>query len=175
MTRLLLVAGLIVVMEAARIAWHGRWRCDPVLFVLHLVAICGLLWTEGAPRVLLPWALLSLAAAMASYLTLLWRDGLTPRLWQARVTHWLGKPLWWRHRRYPWSLRGYPWPHPGPDRWHLLSLMSALPIQVVAVLAVCWPLPCWQQWAALAAFAVEGVTIKHWLWTWGRLRPPHWR
>ena len=172
MTSLLLVAGLIAGMEACRIGWHGRWRCDPVLFVLHLVAICGLQWITGA-RGLAPWALLSLAAAAASYLTLIWRDDLTPRLWQARVTLWLGRPIWFRpsyaafHSRLNLLLL--------TDRWHVLSLLSALPIQVAAVLAVCWPLPGWQRWAALAAFALEGIAIKKWLWTWDRLVPQHWR
>src|SRR3990167_947587 len=139
-------------MEAARIAWHGRWRCDPVLFVLHLVVICDLQVTAGA-WVLLPWALLSIVAAAASYLTLLWRDDLTPHLWQARATLALFRRRW-----------------PGWDAWHGLSLLSALPIQVAAVLAICWPLPGWQRWAALAAFALEGIIIKKWLWTLGRLR-----
>src|SRR3990167_6819136 len=172
MTRLLLIAGLIAGMEACRIGWHGRWRCHPMLCALQIAAIAGL---RMAGTALEPWALLSCAAALASYLTLLWRDDPTPRLWQARVTLWLGRPMWMRERRHPWSALRFPWSTPGPDRWHGLSMLSALPIQVAAVLAVCWPLPGWQRWAALAAFAAEGVVIKRWLWTWGRLVPQHWR
>ena len=171
MTRLLLVAGLIAFMEACRIGWHGRFRRNQWLVCGHIGAI-GLL----SASIGWPWGLIGILASVAgvaSEITLEWRDNPLPRLWQARVTLWLSRPIWFRssYAAFHSSLNHLLL----TDRWHVLSLFSALPIQVAAVLAVCWPLPGWQRWAALAAFAVEGIIIKRWLWTWDRLVPQHWR
>ena len=158
MTRLLLVAGLIAGMEVARCGWHGRFRRHVGLYSLHAAAILGL-WVAVGANMMLPCYVFSIMAAFTSYITLSWRDDdPAPLLWQARVTLALFTRRW-----------------PGWDGWHVLSLLSALPIQAATVLTVCWPLPGWQRWAALAAFAVEGVVIKKGLWTWGRLVPQHWR
>jgi hypothetical protein len=164
MILVLAVSIVIVGMETGRIAWHGILRRDPGCLAVHLLGI-GFLMAYAGPW--WPVGLLSLAAAVASYVTLKWWDDLSE---------------WWdKHPGtfdLPWrlniALRLFRRRWPGWDVWHLTSMLSALPIQVAAVLAVSWALPGWWRWAALGWFGALGIWVKFWLWKRPWLRPSRW-
>jgi hypothetical protein len=158
MILVLAVSIVIVGMETGRIAWHGILRRDPGCLAVHLLGI-GFLMAYAGPW--WPVGLLSLAAAVASYHIL---DH------EPRLEWWWRKRWWvlWKHT-FDGSMYGIDW-----DAWHLTSMLSALPIQIAAVLTVSWALPGWWRWAALGWFAGLGIWVKCWLWKRPWLRPSRW-
>jgi len=186
------VAALIALMSFCKLGWHGRWRKSPWLLMGHLLCIVTLQCHQGfwTGPWWLAWAgTLGAWSALASYHILdhkprmewWWRPLWVREIWTDDPTPYELHPKWRfirPERRWLDMEPGCIYQRRYPDRWHVPSMLSTLPIQVAAAASVVWSLvqggPPWSPYAATIFFTVEGLWLKYWLWQRPSLRPEHW-
>lgn len=172
MTALLAVAAGIALLEASKFAWHGKWRSGEIPACAHVFAIVALYYfVDYSWAAWVTWYVSTLAF-WASYFAIKWLDIYINRSISLNMQGVYPRPpMTIRERILTW-LFARRWP--GWDAWHVLSALSSWPIELAAVLAVCWPLPGWLRYTALAGYAVEGLLLKRLVWH-GPQRPTHWQ
>jgi hypothetical protein len=167
---------LIWALEFSKCGWHGRWRKNSFLLMVHGGAASGLL-SLGLQPYDPAWALavpvLAVLPVVLSY-HFLWPDPPTGKeFW--------GKPLWIYSKKYNYRVTHFDliagtmidkWEQkPGPDRWHLLSALSSWPVEMVAL----WNLGSWnssvgsQEWLSelllVGCYALVASSVPFALWT----------
>ena len=137
---------LIWALEFSKCGWHGRWRKNSFLLMVHGGAASGLL-SLGLQPYDPAWALavpvLAVLPVVLSY-HFLWPDPPTG-------TEWWGRKL----------------PLVSQDRWHVLSFLSSWPVEMVAL----WTLACSPSATLLqslfwfGAFGLAAASVPLLLWT----------